>query len=245
MPQRMLYVEDVPKRVRGMLAGRTIVDTRRAKMLWESGELAHWVFPIGEIAAGALETATHGASDPAKGPVLHYNVRSGDRFEGNAAWQYPEPPESAAFLKDLVAIDFDKLDAWFEEDDEIHGHPRDPYHRFDCRHSSDNIVVRIGSETIAQTQHAIKLFETSTPMRVYVPMDVVKPGVLVPSETRTFCPYKGEAAYFHVHAGDHTIRDGAWTLPQPLGEAIVCLNHVSFWRGDTVVEVNGERVPLR
>jgi uncharacterized protein (DUF427 family) len=244
-PERVLYLEDVPKHVRGMLGGRTIVDTRHAKMLHESGEFAQWYFPMQDIAEGALETATHGEVHRLKGPRLHYNVRCGDRFEGNAAWQYPEPPPHAAFLAGLVAIDFDRLDAWYEEDEEIHGHPRDPYHRFDCRRSSDRVVVRVGGEIVADTKRATKLFETSSVVRHYIPMEDVKPGVLTPSETRTYCPYKGEAAYFNVRVGAHTIRDGAWTLPQPLGEAIVCVNHVSFWRGDTEVTVNGERVPLK
>jgi uncharacterized protein (DUF427 family) len=243
-PQHILYVEHVPRRIRGILAGRTIVDSRRATMLHETNELVQWYFPLEDVANGALETAEHGKHDTHKGSVLHYNVRCGDRFEGNAAWQYPDPPLQAPFLRGLIAFHFDRLDKWLEEDDEVFGHPRDPYHRFDVRRSSDHVVVRVGGEIVAETTRAIKLFETSSPIRLYIPMEDVRPGVLTPTKTRTYCPYKGEAAYFDVHAGSHTIRDGAWTLPEPLGEAKVCLNHVSFWRGDTKVYANDEHVPL-
>jgi uncharacterized protein (DUF427 family) len=204
-----------------------------------------WYFPIEDVSNGALETAERGKRDPHKGPLLHYNVRCGDRFEGNAAWQYPDPPPEARVLAGLISFHFDKLDEWFEEEERILGHPRDPYHRFDCRPSSDRIAVRVRGETVAETQHGVKLFETSSVVRIYVPMDDVRADVLTPSKTRSFCPYKGEAAYFDVHAGGHTVKDGAWTLPEPLGEANVCLNHVSFWRGDTEIYADGELVPLK
>jgi uncharacterized protein (DUF427 family) len=244
-PQHVIYIEDVPKRIRGVLAGRVVVDTRHAKMLHETDEIVEWYFPPDAIASGALERAERGKDDPYKGPVLHYNVRCGDRFEGNAARQFPNPPEAAAFLAGLVAFDFDRLDAWFEEDQQVYGHPRDPYHRFDCRPTSDHIVVRAGGETVAETSRAIKLFETSNFVRIYLPIEDVRAGVLTATKTRTYCPYKGESAYFDVHVGGHTIKDGAWTLIEPLGEATVCRDHVSFWRGDTAIYANDEPVPLK
>ncbi len=244
-PQHILYMESVPKRVRGTLAGRTIIDSRHARVLHETNEIVQWYFPPEDIASGTLETAERGKHHVHKGPTLHYNVRCGDRFEGQAAWQYPSPPPEAAFLAGLIAFEFDKMDAWFEEDERVYGHPRDPYHRFDCRASSDHVVIRVHGEIVAETRRAVKLFETSDVIRVYVPMEDVRDGVLTPAKTRTYCPYKGEAAYFDVQAAGRTLKDGAWTLPQPLGEAIVCLNHVSFWHGDTEIYANDELVPLK
>jgi uncharacterized protein (DUF427 family) len=241
-PEHILYLEDVPKRIRGVLAGETIVDTRRAKMLHETGEFAQWYVPIEDVRSGALEVSERRENDPFKGEATYYNVRAGDRTQRDAAWSYGRP--TGLSLTGFIAFDFDKLDKWLEEDDEIAGHPRDPYHRFDCRHSTEHVVVSVGGEMVAETHRAIKLFETSTTVRYYIPLDDVKPGVLTPTDTRTFCPYKGEAAYYDVRAGATIVRDGAWTLPNPLGEADVTRNHVSFWRENTEVLADGHPVPV-
>ena len=62
------------------------------------------------------------------------------------------------------------LDGWLEEDDPVRGHPRDPYHRFDCNHTSELVVVHVGGHVVAETRRAIKLFETSIPPRYYIPI---------------------------------------------------------------------------
>ncbi len=238
-PGHVLYLEDVPKRIRGVLGGETILDTRRGKMLHETGEFIQWYIPLEDVRAELLEPSNKRASDPYKGDAMFYNARVGERIEPNASWSYERPPRASAFLRGLAAFDFDRLDAWFEEDDQIFGHPRDSYRRFDCRHTSEHVEVRVAGETIADTRRAIKLFETSGPPRYYIPLDDVKPEALTPSETRTLCPYKGEAAYYNVRGGAQTVTDGAWTLPAPFGEAVVTLGHVSFWR-ETEVSADGE-----
>src|SRR5262249_54065355 len=97
----------------------------------------------------------------------------------------------------------------------------------------------------AETRRAIKCYETSIPPRYYIPLLDVKPGCLEPSELpRTYCPYKGEASYFDVRTGSTRVRAGAWTLPRPLGEAIVTLGHVSFWKENTEVLADGRPTPL-
>ncbi|MCI0569435.1 MAG: DUF427 domain-containing protein [Myxococcaceae bacterium] len=242
-PEHILYLEDVQKRVRGLLAGETIVDTRRCRMLYETGKFPQWYVPRDDVRAQALEPSELRRSDPFKGETTYYHVRVGDRLERDAAWSHEKPPGGFP-LGGLVAFKFDRLDVWFEEDDPIRQHPRDPYHRFDCLHTSEHVLVRVGGEVVAETRRAIKLFETSIPPRYYIPVADVRPGCLVPSDSpRTYCPYKGEAAYFDVHAGATTVRDGAWTLPGPLGEALLTLGHVSFWGKDTEVIVDGRPTP--
>ena len=142
-------------------------------------------------------------------------------------------------------LEFDKFDGWLEEDDPVRGHPRDPYHRFDCNHTSELVVVHVGGQVVAETRRAIKLFETSIPPRYYIPIADVTPGSLEPSTSpRTYCPYKGEAAYFNVQGGQTTVPDGAWTLPGPLGEALLTIGHVSFWGKGTEVFADGRLTPI-
>lgn len=243
-PKHILYLEKVSKRIRGLLAGETIIDTREAMMLHETGEFIQWYIPMKDVLQAALEPSGQRESDVFKGEKSYYGVRVGDRFEADAAWSHRDPPQGPSALRDLVAFDFDRLDAWFEEDEEIFDHPRDPYHRFDCRRTSEPIVVRVGGEKIAETRRAIILFETSGVPRYYIPLDDVKAAALSPSETRTICPYKGGAAYYNVRGGEVTVPDGAWTLPDPFGEAIVVLGHLSFWGDNTEIYADGRHVPL-
>ena len=130
-PGHILYLEPVPKRMRGMLAGETIVDTRRGKMLHETGQLIQWYIPLDDVRTDLLEQSGRHTSDPYKGEASYYQLRVGDRVEADAAWRYLRPSEAMPQLAGLIAFAFDRLDAWFEEDEQIVGHPRDPYHRFD------------------------------------------------------------------------------------------------------------------
>ncbi len=241
-PERILYLEDVPKRIRGVLADETIIDTRRGRMLHETGELIQWYVPLEDVLHEALRPSFKRTSDPYKGDATFYNVCVGERVEPDAAWSYAGALQRSLMLRGFITFDFDRLDAWFEEDDQILGHPRDPYRRFDCRHTSEHVEVRVGGETIADTRRAIKLFETSMQPRYYISAEDVKPDALTPSDTRTLCPYKGEAAYYDVRGGAQTLTDGAWTLPAPYGEAVVTLGHVSFWGDDLEIHADGKRV---
>jgi uncharacterized protein (DUF427 family) len=95
----------------------------------------------------------------------------------------------------LIAFYWDRVDHWFEEDEEVFGHPRDPHHRVDVRPSSREVRVRFGAELVAVTRRALFVFETSFPTRYYIPPDDVRKEFLVRSQHRSTCPYKGHAAY--------------------------------------------------
>ena len=244
LPRHLLYLEDFQKRIRGQLAGETIVDSRRGKLLHETGKLPQWYVPKEDVEPRALVPSERRQEHPFIGVATYYHVHAGNRSALDAAWSYEQSPEGLP-LAGLVAFEFDKLDGWLEEDDPVRGHPRDPYHRFDCHHTSELVVVHVGGQVVAETRRAIKLFETSIPPRYYIPIADVTPGCLEPSTSpRTYCPYKGEAAYFNVHAGPTTVPDGAWTLPGPLGEALLTMGHVSFWGKGTEVFADGRLTPI-
>ena len=81
----------------------------------------------------------------------------------HAARAYLQPPESVSGLADCIAFDWNAMDAWFEEDEEIFIHPRDPRHRVDVRESSKAIRVEIDGKTVAETTRPRILFETDIP----------------------------------------------------------------------------------
>ena len=151
---------------------------------------------------------------------------------------HPEhAPASLPGISGLVAVDFDALDRWLEEDDEVIGHPRDPYHRVDTRRSSDSVLVRAAGQVVAESGRAVKVFETGLPVRYYLPTEDVRWEHMSPSMTRTVCPYKGIASYWDVTVGGSRLPDAAWTYADPLGEALQAREHVSFFADGIEVEV--------
>ncbi len=128
----------------------------------------------------------------------------------DAIWAYEKPLESAKWLAGLAALKWDLAEEWYVEDEVAFGpHLRDPYHRVDVFESSRPVTVRAGDRVLARTGRPKLLFETSLPLRVYVPRSDVVPGVLARSETRTQCAYKGDATYFSLQVDGRRIEDGA------------------------------------
>ena len=70
----------------------------------------------------------------------------------------------------------------------------------------------------------------------YFPPDAIKKDYLAPSDTRSTCPWKGVANYYHVKVGDKVNTDAAWYYPEPQHAAKTIKNYVAFWRGVKVTE---------
>jgi uncharacterized protein (DUF427 family) len=94
-----------------------------------------------------------------------------------------------------------KTDAWYEEEEQVFVHPKDPYHRVDVLDSSRHVRVTVGGEVVAETDRPAVLFETGLPPRYYIPPEDVREDVLEESEKTTQCPYKGVASYNSVEVG--------------------------------------------
>ena len=140
-------------------------------------------------------------------------------------------PELAGHL----ALDFDALDAWYEEDERNLAHPRDPFHRIDIVRSSRHVRVSLDGEVLGESQRAWMLFEPPLPTRFYLPPEDVRMDLLRPSARRTFCAYKGEASYWSAPAAE----DIAWSYPEPLREAAVVSDHVCFFNERVDLSVDG------
>ena len=99
---------------------------------------------------------------------------------------------------------------WYEEDEQVFVHPRDPYHRVDVLQSSRRVRVSVNGEGVAETEQPKVLFETSLPPRYYIPPEDVREEMLTPTAKETQCPYKGVASYYSVEAGGERVDDGVW-----------------------------------
>lgn len=242
MPRRqgLIYFEDSPRRIRARFAGETVVDSRRVKVLHEHGHLPVYYFPREDARADLLEPTDHHTHCPFKGDASYFSVRVGDRLAENAVWTYPEPIEGAPRLAGYVALYWEKMDEWLEEDEPAFGHARDPYHRIDVLRSSRHVRVSLHGEVLAETSRAKALFETGLPTRWYIPLDDVRSDALLESELRTTCSYKGFASYWSVRAGDELEEDLLWTYREPDWQVAPIRDHVAFFDERVDVEIDGE-----
>jgi uncharacterized protein (DUF427 family) len=242
-PAHVLYFEDYPRRVRAVFGGETVIDSRRVKLLHETGLLPLYYFPFSDVRGDLLEPTDHTTFCPFKGEADYRSVRVGDRVASNAIWGYPQTIPSAPPIAGYVACYWDAMDAWFEEDEEQFVHAPDPYHRVDVRASSRHVRVIVEGEVVAESRTPTLLFETSLPPRYYLPAADVRADVLVPSETTSRCPYKGTASYRSVRVGGAIAPDLVWTYPEPRAEVAQIAGLYCFYNERTDIEVDGELRP--
>jgi uncharacterized protein (DUF427 family) len=239
-PGRALYMERSPKWVRVMLGGETIAESRNTLLLQESGHQPVYYFPPAHVRSDVLEPSDRHTRCPKKGEASYHTIRVGDRVEEAAAWYYPEPIEGAEPLQGLVAFYFGRMDQWFEEDEEIVVHPRDPYHRVDVLPTSRHIRISLDGEVLAETDRAMALFESNLPTRWYLPREDVA-AELEPTETVTRCPYKGTASYYAVRlAGGETVKDLIWYYDDPLRAVDGIAGRLCFFNERVDVDVDGD-----
>jgi uncharacterized protein (DUF427 family) len=168
-------------------------------------------------------------------------VRTGSAEAPKAALRYADSPIEA--LRDHVKLEWDAMDAWFEEDEEVFTHVRSPYARIDVLPSSREVVVTKGDVELARTTRAHALFETGLPTRWYVPKVDVRMDLLTESGTVTRCPYKGTTVHFSaLLPGGETVDDVAWSYPTPLPESIRIAGLVAFYDDRVTVTVDGTPV---
>jgi len=235
-PGSAIFWEPVPYRVRAVIEGETVVDSRGAHLLHETGHLPVYYFPPGDVRADLLipsETTTH---CPYKGDASYHSLRVGDRFVPDAVWEYREPREAVAFIAGHRALYWKKVDTWLAEDEPAVAHPRDPYHRIDVFATDRRVRVLLDGECLADTRRAKALFETGHPPRWYIPPDDVRLDLLDASATRTLCAYKGAASHFHALGHE----DVAWTYPEPLDDGERVQGLIAFYGERADLELDGE-----
>lgn len=212
-----------------ILNGKTIADSLNAILLLEAKQMPIYYFPPQDVLSNILVESGERTSCPHKGEASYWNANVADHFVENAAWTYMQPRAPAGRIRDHIAFEWSKVDHWFEEDEEVFGHARDPYHRIDVRPSSREVRGVVANETVALTRRALFVFETGLPTRYYIPPADVRADLLVPSSTRSTCPYKESASYWSVHIGDRLAADAAWAYLDPLPECPRIKGHFCFY----------------
>ncbi|WP_344973051.1 DUF427 domain-containing protein [Streptosporangium fragile] len=228
MTRGRIRIEPTAKRVRALLHGRVVADTTRALLVWEVPYYPTYYFPRDDVAVG-LEPNGRTKRSPSRGDGVLYDVEG----VADAALAYPDSPIEE--LRGHVRLEWSAMDAWFEEDEEVYVHPRDPYTRVDILPSSRWIRVEVDGVTVADSRAARILFETGLPPRYYLPKTDVRLDLLTPTDTRTRCPYKGEAEYWAV--GGHA--DLAWSYRNPREESQRIAGLISFYNEKVDIYVDG------
>lgn len=228
-PDYRITFEPSPRRVRVVFNGEIIADSTTAHLLFETRHLPIYYFPRADLRFDLLRATDHSTYCPYKGTASYWSIAAGDRVSENAVWGYPDPFAEVATISDYVAFYWNRVDHWYEEDDEVFVHARDPYKRVDVVNSSRPLKVIVGGETVAETTRARFLYETRLPTRYYIPPEDVRMGRLVPSEKVTACPYKGTARYWSVRIGDQWFADIVWSYPQPIPECPKIKGYLCFF----------------
>lgn len=100
------------------------------------------------------------------------------------------------------------------------------------------VTVRVGERTIANSDSALVLKESTYPEVFYIPREDVDQSVLIGSDTTSYCPYKGDCRYFTISGPDGVIEDAAWSYETPFESVEQIAGHLAFY--PTKVEVTTE-----
>jgi uncharacterized protein (DUF427 family) len=233
--------EPTAKWVRALVGGQVVADSTRPVLVWEPRRVvASYAVPAEDLKAELVPVAAEGSDGHV---LLHPGIPFSRHSTPGEAFTIRTPGgdlEAAAFrpsdpdLAGFVVLDFAAFDTWYEEDEIIRGHPRDPYHRVDVRRSTRHLRIELDGQVLADTHRPTLVFETRLKTRYYLPREDVQVE-LEPSGTRTICAYKGEASYWSIPGHD----DLVWGYEDPLPDAAGLAGLVAFYDEKVQVTVDG------
>jgi len=227
-------VEPAPRRVRGYAAGALIFDTTAARYVWEVPYYPHYYIPLSDVNVALLTDENH-SQRVQFGPSKLFSI-SAVRTDQPTVRVFDADADGP--VAGLVRFEWSSVE-WFEEDEPIVGHPRNPYARVDALRSHRHVRVELGGTLLAETRSPVLLFETGLPTRYYIDRTDVFFEHLVPSDTQTLCPYKGTTSgYWSVRLGDDVHQDLAWTYDYPLPAVAPIAGLVAFYNEKVDISVD-------
>ncbi|MFD7246652.1 DUF427 domain-containing protein [Streptomyces massasporeus] len=239
-PEGLLW-EPSERWVRGRKGDVTVVDSRHPVLVWEPHlPVPQYAFPREDVRMDLLRPAEHPPTGTHTGSQIFYDLHASDEPVMNAAWTFP-----ADDLAGHIAFEWFRrwdsgLDHWYEEEEEIFVHPRDPHKRVDALVSSRHVQVGIAGTLVADTVSPVLLFETSLPTRYYIPRDDVRLDLFEPTDHRTACPYKGRARYWTWRGEGDVPRNVLWSYPDPLPAVAVVRELFAFYNEAVDITVDGQ-----
>lgn len=235
------HVEPVPRRIRGYVAGCLAFDTERALYVWEWPGYPQYCIPLEDSTEGLLIDEGHtGKLSP--GPARGHTLQLGSVSRRGAAWVWTaEAPEA---LRGTARFCWDAIDAWFEEDEQVFVHPRNPYTRVDALRSNRGVRVEVAGTMLADAPSSVMVFETGLPTRYYLDRVFVDWARLLPSATVTSCPYKGKTSgYWSFVTESQKEEDLAWAYDFPTRQLSPIAGMVAFYNERVDLYLDGALLP--
>lgn len=199
--------------IRGTRGDITVIDSRHAVLVWEPGKPGPiYAFPTADVALASPEDAD------------------------SLGLRRLDDPD----LTGYVTLAWDALEHWYEEDEEVHFRPRDPFVRVDALRSTRHVKVKRDGHLLAESDAPILVFETGAPTRFYLPERDVDASILRESDLQTGCQYKGFASYRDVELDGRRHPDLFWYYPAPFSDAAKVEGYLAPYSERVDLTVDGE-----
>ncbi|MFD8733893.1 DUF427 domain-containing protein [Streptomyces sp. NPDC059618] len=239
-PEGLLW-EPSARWVRGRRGEVTVVDSRHPVLVWEPDvPVPLYAFPREDVREDLLRPARNPATGTHTGSRIFYDLQlDGEPLE-NAAWTFAAPDLAGHIAFEWFGRVGRGLDHWYEEEEEIFIHPRDPHKRVDALASSRHVRVDIDGTPVADTVRPVLLFETGLPTRYYIPREDVRLDLFVPTTNHTGCPYKGTAHYWSWRGDASVPPNVVWSYPDPLPAVGPIKDLLAFYNEAVDITVDGE-----
>jgi len=217
------HTEPAPRRVRATLGGELIFDTTRARYVWEWAYYPQYYIPVEDVDERFLVDEQR-EQRLRQGIARRHGLRVGGVDRPGTVRIFGD--EAIAGVAGTARFDWDALDAWYEEDEQVFVHSRNPYVRVDALRSHRHVRVSLEGITLAESATPVLVFETGLPTR---------------------CPYKGvTSAYWSVRIGGD-VHDGhqdlAWAYDFPTRQLQPITGLVAFYNEKIDIDVDGVRLP--
>jgi uncharacterized protein (DUF427 family) len=236
LPERN-HTAPVPRRIRGVIDGHTVLDTTSALYVWEWPNYPQYYVPVADIDPAVLVDEDH-EQKLSRGVARVHGLRVGDTVRPAALRIYGD-----GSLAGMARFEWAALDAWYEEDEKVFVHPRDPYTRVDALRSTRHVRIELDGTVLAESSSPVLVFETGLPTRYYLNRTEVDFTHLSATPTVTACPYKGTTSgYWTAHLGDATYPDIAWSYDFPTRELLPIAGLIAFYNEKVDITLDGRRL---
>ncbi|MGI9378463.1 MAG: DUF427 domain-containing protein [Methyloligellaceae bacterium] len=217
------------RHIRTYIGDQLLADSKHVR-LYLDVPVPKYIFPQSDVRMDLLVPSEHTVSDTLRGKQIFWHIKNSNNLIENGAFTYTmSDPSDDRDHSSYVTFVWNKMDRWYEEEVEIFVHARNPYVRVDTALSSRQLRIEIDNFTLADTGSPVLLWETGLPTRFYISRSDIDMKRLIPSQTRTRCPYKGIADTFHIQLDDHRIEDCAWIYKDPLPACAQIRDKICFY----------------
>jgi uncharacterized protein (DUF427 family) len=231
--------EPTERWVRAQIGETYVVDSKAALLQWESGiPTSTYLFPADDVRTDLFRPAAAPTERPRLLASEWFDLEIEGRVLERLAWRYPEGPLAGYVGLDWFGRKAPGVEHWYEEDEEVWVHPRDPHKRVDAIPSSRHVEVQLEGRKLADSTNPILLYETWLPVRYYIPAADVDVSQLEATDLLTRCPYKGIATYWSV-SGAEQGKNIVWSYRDPIAAVAPIRDHIAFYNEFVDITVDG------